>query len=270
MPANPITEQVERLLRPRLIICIAGTYPDGSEHCLALPEARRVIQATRTHAIVVHLPVDLVSMPKTCIPIDDLASAFLDEAVPLLNTSRATDARQARKMIDFGLSVFRGSLGQRFQEPPLVKLEILDQNLAVLDSEVLRCLEELPEGIRGRTLPILSPRPENVRGALELGCPGVRLLTGRIGHRTGVLDRAAVTAAVAASQGKPVTFEGGLDSPAHVHESAQLGASGVLINSAFVYAADPVARARELRRAADEAWGTEPEKITTAAESTSR
>jgi len=251
---SPARLAVQRLLRPRLIVCISGAYADGSDHCLPVLQARQVIRITRTNAIVVHLPLDLESIPRTCLPIEELRDAFPKSAVPLLNTSRATNALQARSMIEYGLEVFGGPFGTRFSDDPLIKLEILDQDLAVVDKEVLRCLEALPEPLRQRTLPILSPDPVSVSAAIALGCPAVRLMTGRIGRRTGILDPAAVAESVAAGHGAPVTFEGGIDLPSHVLESARLGASGVLLNSVFVLTADPVARARDLRAAADEAW----------------
>ena len=255
-----VSEALQDLFEPRLIVCIAGAYSDGSEHCLEAESACEVIRLTRTNACVMQLPTDIEHIPEQALPITDLLEAFVDreKLVPLLNTSRATHAEQALKMIDDSLRSF-GPLRRLFPHPPLLKLEILSSDLEAVNDEVLRCLEQLPLDLRRRTLPILGPSAEAVSRTLALGCPAVRLLAGKIGRATGILDPAAVARAVAAAQGRPVIFEGGLDTPAQIEECARLGAAAVLINSTFRHASDPAARARELREAADRAWPVEKE-----------
>jgi thiazole synthase len=100
----------------------------------------------------------------------------------------------------------------------------------------------------------LNPHPEAVEEAIQLGCPVVRLLSGRIGGQTGILDPAAVSATIARAKSIPIILEGGIATPAHIRESARLGAAGVLMNSVFRLSTDPITRARELREAADDAW----------------
>lgn len=250
-----VQEALQDLFAPRLIVCIAGSYSDGSEHCLDLKSARRVLQLTQTNACVIQFPAFAEHMPEQVLPITDLLDAFVDRGslVPLLNTSRATHAKQALEMVDVSIKAFR-HLGRLFPHPPILKLEILDADLAAIDGEVLGSLEQLPPEFRRRTLPILSPSAEAVARAVALGCPALRLLVGRIGKGTGILDPAAVARAIAASQGRPVVLEGGIDTPAQIQECARLGAAAVLINSTFRHAPDPAARARELRAAADRAW----------------
>lgn len=253
--AEEVREALQDLFAPRLIVCIAGSYSDGSEHCLELESARRVLQLTRTNACVMQFPVSAEHIPEQALPITDLLDAFVERRslVPLLNTSRATHAEQALEMIDASLKAF-GHLGRLFPHPPILKLEILDADLAAIDGEVLRCLEQLPPELCRRTLPILSPSAEAVSRAVALGCPAVRLLVGRIGKGTGILDPGAVAQAIAAAQGRPVVLEGGIDTPQQIQECARLGAAAVLINSTFRHATDPADRARELREAADRAW----------------
>lgn len=250
-----VREALADLFAPRLIVCIAGSYSDGSEHCLDVEAARQVLQLTRTNACVMQFPTSAEHIPEQALPITDLLKSFVDRGrlVPLLNTSRATHAKQALEMIDAGLESF-SHLRRLFPHPPILKLEILTALLEAIDDEVLRCLDRLPFELRQRTLPILSPSAQAVARAIFLGCPAVRLLVGRIGRATGILDPAAVARAIAAAQGRPVILEGGIDTPAQIQECAQLGASAVLLNSTFRLAPDPAARARELREAADRAW----------------
>lgn len=215
-----------------------------------------MIQVTRTNACVLNIPFRPDMVPRAALPIVDIVDAFVDppSLVPLLNTSRATSSMQARQMIDYGLRAFAALSGVFFRRAPLLKLEILNRDLLVLDDETLSCLRQLEADLRCRTVPILSPNPGAVAEAVKLGCPAVRLLSGRIGQRTGILHPSVVSAAIARAEGRPAILEGGIDTADHIRQSAELGAAGVLMNSAFRLAPDPVARARELRQAADSAW----------------
>jgi len=49
-------------------------------------------------------------------------------------------------------------------------------------------------------------------------------------------------------------LEGGIDSAADIEMCASLGAEAALVNSAFPLSPDPIAKALELRQAADRAW----------------
>ena len=247
--------EVEHLISPRLIVCVSGSYSGGGHHCLPAGRARDVIRLTQTNAIVVHIPLTLDTMPEACLGVDEIEAAFSEPPVPLLNTSRATTASQACAMLEYALDVFSGPLGRRYRYAPLLKLEILDDELRAVDSEVLEALTRLPPELRNRTLPILTPTPGSVAKAVELGCPIVRLMSGRIGQRTGIVDPTAVRRAIAVAGETPVTLEGGIDTGDDVRISAQLGATAVLVNSAFVLTNDPLELAKQFRRAADDAWG---------------
>lgn len=251
-----VADRLRLLLRPRLLVCIAGAYSDDTEHCLEVTTAVNVIRATRTNACTIHIPLETDKAPKQCLPIDDFIAAFArsSDVIPLLNTSRATNAKQAVQMVKYGLEIFEGLLGKLFKHSPLIKLEVLDRDLNAVDDDVLAAIEAFPPEIRRQTLPILTPAPRSVRRAVALGCPAVRLLTGTIGKATGILDPRAAVAAIHAANGLPVIFEGGLDTADHVAQSARLGASGALLNSTFRMAKNPIAHAAAVRAAADRSW----------------
>lgn len=250
-----IQSSIDDLLRPRVIVCAAAAYSDGTEHCLDLATARTIIRITRTNACVINTPRRLEKVPEASLLVSDLIDAFADpfHVVPFLNTSRATSSAQAQEMIECALPTL-DELGAEFHRASLFKLEVLDRELRVLDDETLQCLRRLETSVRQRTIPILTPDPGVIGEAIILGCPAVRLLSGRIGQQTGILDRSAVSDAICRAQGRPVILEGGIDTAEHIYDSAGLGAVGVLMNSAFRLASDPIARATEIRKAADDAW----------------
>src|SRR5882672_1630230 len=255
MVSDPIQKSICDLLKPRILACVAGAYSDGAEHCLDLATARAVIRVTRTNACVMNIPRRQDMIAKASLLMSDLMDSFVDPSlvVPLLNTSRATSSTQAHGMIESTLPTL-SNLGAYFQRAPLLKLEILDRDLRVLDDETLECVRQLDPDVRHMTIPILSPIPDVIQEAVSLGCPAVRLLTGKISQRTGVLDHSIVSAAIASAQGRPVILEGGIDSPEDICVSARLGAAGVLMNSAFLLALNPIAQAIKVRTAADRAW----------------
>jgi thiazole synthase ThiGH ThiG subunit len=261
MNPNSVSRELKCLLEPRLIVCVAGAYVNGTEHCLQAQDVFDIVRITKTNALVIHLPIDVQAVPRTCVALPDINRAFAHPPVPLLNTSRCSSAQDALAMIEYGLEVFRGPFGAHFSFAPLLKLEILDSNLQAIDSEVLSCLNHLPVELRERTLPILSPSASSVERAVRLGCPTVRLLSGRIGKQTGIVSPSTVRSAIEAAGEVPVVLEGGIDTADHIFAGADLGAAAVLVNSAFFLSKNRFEKATELRFAADRAWGTSPTAI---------
>src|SRR5713226_6031058 len=135
-------KEIEELITPRIITCVGGAYPGGRAHALDVPAAKDVIGITRSNACIIHIPPSPDRFPATCIPIVDLLAAFHtpEHVVPLLNTSRAATSKEALWMIDHGLAQFEEGM---FGYEPLIKLEILDQDLRPVHEEVLRCLASL-------------------------------------------------------------------------------------------------------------------------------
>ena len=245
---------LHELFQPRIIACVTGAYPGGRSHALDLPTARDIILITRSSGCVVHVTTCLSEFPEACVPLEGFFDIYGSSLVPLLNTSRACRASQAVAMIEFGLQFLSGN--KLFSRTPLIKLEILDSALMPVPAEILECLKSLPDAVRLRTLPFLPPIPAVIQDSIELGCPAIRLAAGQIGTKSGILDQNKLKAAVEAAYGTPVVFEGGLDSAYDIMKAAELGATAVLVNSAFALAKDPREKAKELRKAADQAWTT--------------
>ncbi|HLG54722.1 MAG TPA: hypothetical protein VI485_05290 [Vicinamibacterales bacterium] len=254
---------VEALIQPRLIACVAGHYPDGSSHSLALDDARAVIRSTRTRACVFRAPSPDVVLGELDIDPQHLLDAF-DEptlVVPLLNTTGATSAVSAETLIRQGLKSLDAIAAGSFVFAPIVKLEILMENLTVDDEATIACLSLLSSQLRARTIPLISPSVRVASTVASLGCPALRIVSGRLRQQTGIMQANAIRAAIHAAAGRPVILEGGLSASADVRLAADLGASAVLVNSAFKFTRDPIEKALELRRAADVAtwsdgWGS--------------
>ena len=85
----------------------------------------------------------------------------------------------------------------------------------------------------------------------------MRILAGAIGEGTGVLNTLRVGEAIKAAGSIPVILEGCIATKEHILECAKLGASAVLVNSAFASVSNPVELATELRVTADMAWRVE-------------
>ena len=211
---DAVDRAVRMLLEPRLLVCVAGAYPDGSSHALTVSAAKEVIRATRTNSCVIQLARHGED-PQQGIPVRDLLASFKtpERVVPMLNTSRATSGERALSMIDDGLPLFEPDMRALFPATPLVKLEVIDESLRVGNAEVLRCLAEMAPALRHRTLPILEPRVEDVETAIEAGCPAIRIVAGEIGRQNAVLAPDAVAACIAAAGPVPVILEGGIDTP---------------------------------------------------------
>jgi thiazole synthase ThiGH ThiG subunit len=251
---NPLKE-VADILRPRIMACVAGMYPGGRAHALDLMAARDVIAITKTRACIVHVTRTAHEGATHCLPVTELLTAFEtpDEVVPLINTSRARSSDEALRMIYQGLKSLQDE--SIFARDPLIKLEILDRDLNSVGSEVLRCIAALPKSLRTRCIPYVPSDHDMVSRACELGCPAVRIVAGKIGQRTGIADPESVRTAVVSAGNIPVILEGGLASREDIEMCAALGADAVLVNSAFAGSPDPRSKARELREAADRAWG---------------
>lgn len=242
------------ILQPRIIACVAGAYPNDLSHALDTESALDVLRITKTRALIIHVASRMDLPPKCCIPITEVLRAFdnLDSVVPMVNTSRAATSTEAASMIRGGLGFVEGS--GLFRRPALIKLEILDRSLLCLQDEILDCIESLPAALQVRCIPFLPPNRDVAVRARELGCPAVRIMAGRIGERSGIPNLTLVSDIIGAIAPTPVILEGGIDSAQDIFDAATCGASAVLVNSAFALARDARAKASELRAAADMAW----------------
>jgi len=167
-------------------------------------------------------------IPKTCLVLPNTAGCFTaDEAV-----------RTARLAREFGLS-------------DLLKLEVLYDQSSLLPEplETLKALEILvKDGFTTMVYcgddPVLAKRYE------ERGAAAVMPLGSAIGSGLGILNPRNIEFIVAHAK-VPVLVDAGLGCASDVARAMELGADGVIVNTAVAKAADPVAMARAMRLACE-------------------
>lgn len=242
-------------IRPRIIACTASLHPGLRSSCSSLDRAIEVVRESGTRVLVYHIPSALAE-PEDLGPFHwsffDLLEALPDakQFVLLANTNRANNSQEAVELARNALQSFDPFHRFTHQAQPIIKLEVLRRDLTVDDEAVLEAARQLIYEDGALVIPIISPRPESAVACEALGIPLVRVLVGRIGSMTGI------TAWRGLSRLKGITrllmfFEGGLATPEHVREAFDLGACGVLMNTAFQRATHPGRLARSIRRVLD-------------------
>ena len=99
-------------------------------------------------------------------------------------------------------------------------------------------------------LPYVQPDPVLQRKLEEAGCATVMPLAAPIGTGRGLKLRQAIEIMIEQAR-FPVIVDAGLGAPSHAAESMELGADGVLVNTAIALADDPVAMARAFKLAVE-------------------
>lgn len=167
-------------------------------------------------------------IPKTCVVLPNTAGCFTaEEAV-----------RTARLAREFGLS-------------DLLKLEVLYNQESLLPEpiETLKALDVLvKDGFTTMVYcgddPVLAKRYE------ERGAAAVMPLGSAIGSGLGILNPRNIEFILAHAK-VPVLVDAGLGCASDVAQAMELGAAGVIVNTAVAKAADPVAMARAMRLACE-------------------
>lgn len=167
-------------------------------------------------------------IPKSCVVLPNTAGCFTaEEAV-----------RTARLAREFGLS-------------DLLKLEVLYNQESLLPEpiETLKALDVLvKDGFTTMVYcgddPVLAKRYE------ELGAAAVMPLGSAIGSGLGILNPRNIEFILAHAK-VPVLVDAGLGCASDVAQAMELGAAGVIVNTAVAKAADPVAMARAMRLACE-------------------
>lgn len=218
-----------RGLRSRLITG-TGKYPS--------PEVMR--------DAVVASGCELVTVAVRRIDLDDLGPAvtdFLPEDVMLLpNTAGCQTAEEAVRVARLARA---GGL------PDWIKLEVIPDPRWLLPDgiETLRAAAQLVE--EGFTvLPYVLPDPVLQKKLEEVGCATVMPLAAPIGSGRGLKLRHSIEIMVEQAE-VPVIVDAGLGAPSHAAEAMELGADGVLVNTAIGMAGDPAAMARAFRLAVE-------------------
>lgn len=168
----------------------------------------------------------------------------------LPNTSGAMDAGEAVRL---------ARLAAAAGLPRWVKLEIHPDPAWLLPDpvETLKAAEILAgEGFT--VLPYINADPVLAKRLQDAGAAAVMPLGSPIGTNRGVTTRDQVRIIVEQAT-VPVIVDAGLGAPSHAAEAMELGADGVLVNTAIAIAADPARMARAFAAAVEagrEAWET--------------
>lgn len=244
---------IEILLNSRFIACVACLYPGRKGDCMPINTSLQVIRESRTNCLVYHMPTESSSIQDVAgnWGFMDLVNAISDinEYVFLSNTSRAATAEEAVAMAEVSLKTFHLIKHPKNQDRPIIKLEVLDNNLNSIDDEVLKATDILiNKGFE--VIPLLSPNEASIASVIGMKVPAIRLHVGRIESMSGILNKEHLSEIVKQIP-VPVIFEGGLRNVEDVKEAIRLGAHGVLLNTAIRKSTDPVALVKDVREVLD-------------------
>ena len=167
---------------------------------------------------------------------DDMLRHILRPDVQLLpNTSGVRNAAEA---------VLAAQLAREAFETDFIKLEIHPDPKYLLPDpiETLKATEELAR-LGFIVLPYIQADPVLCKRLEEAGTAAVMPLGAPIGTNKGIVVRDLLEIIIGESN-VPVVVDAGLGAPSHAAEEMELGADGVLVNTAIAVAGDPVAMAR--------------------------
>ncbi|MFH1067106.1 MAG: thiazole synthase [bacterium] len=158
------------------------------------------------------------------------------------NTSGAMNAEEAARL---------ARLGAAAGLPKWVKLEIHPDPRYLLPDpvETLKAAEMLVrEGFV--VLPYINADPVLAKRLEDVGVAAVMPLGSPIGSNRGLETRAQIGIIIEQAS-IPVIVDAGLGAPSHAAEAMEMGADGVLINTAIAVADDPPRMARAFRAAVE-------------------
>lgn len=220
---------------------------------MPLSLAVKTIAASKTHAIVYHVPDEN--------SLDDLSAYkwsiydLLNELPPnryllLANTSRAKTAQEAIKRARSSRDIFKSLPHAPDQNEPIIKIEVINDEFESDDEAVLSATDTLINKDGLVVLPLISRNEQSVISCLDLGVPFVRVLSGQITSMTGIKGASELKNLARRVPG-PLFFEGGFGTLAHVRAALNLGAAGFLMNTAFHRSKNPVLLAEQVRSIID-------------------
>ena len=168
-------------------------------------------------------------------------TSFLPEGILLLpNTSGCETAEEAVRMAKLARA---GGL------PDWIKLEVIPDPRYLLPDpvETLKAAEALvADGFT--VLPYMLPDPVLAKRLEEAGCATVMPLAAPIGTGRGLKLRDSIRIMIEQAD-VPVVVDAGLGAPSHAAEAMELGADGILMNTAIAEAKDPIRMARAMKHA---------------------
>ncbi len=188
---------------------------------------------------------ELVTVAIRRVPLDQPGPNILDSLRGrriLPNTAGCFDAAE---------TIRTARLARELLDTDLIKLEVLYDQASLLP-EPLETLEALDVLVNdGFTVmvycgddPVLAKRYE------ERGAAAVMPLGSSIGSGLGILNPLHI-ARIIEKASVPVLVDAGLGAPSHVAQAMELGADGVIVNTAVAKARHPIAMAHGMRLACD-------------------
>ena len=219
----------DRVFRSRLFLG-TGKYPDYP----CMKEALRVAETECVTVAVRRIPAD-----------EPPGVALLD----WLETDRFTLLPNTAGCFDADSAIRTARLAREMLDTDLVKLEVLGDPRTLLPDPVdtLHALEVLvKEGFS-----VLVYTSDDVRQAVRLaeaGATAVMPAGSPIGSGLGILNPLHI-ALILQEVSVPVIVDAGVGPASDVAITMELGAAGVLLNTAVAAAADPVRMARAMRDA---------------------
>ena len=243
---------IEKIGRRNIISCVAASHHKRKPHCLDLKTAIGVLEESKSAALIYNIPLrkahalDKQTIKWTFLELVQKLRNVKDYCI-MANTSRARTINDAYEMSMRNIECY-DSISSKcgFQEMPIIKLEILDNELKSKDSDVIALTGEMIERNSMTIIPMVNPDIKSILELNELDVPMIRVLSGKIGQQSGIINRRLVQNAILESK-KPIILEGGLRNTNDIIESFQIGATAVLVNTAYRKAKDPVLLAKKLR-----------------------
>lgn len=247
---------IDKIIKSKLISCGGSLQCGKKSYCLDLNTFADIIRQSQSGALVYHVASndrnseELIpyqwSFPDLLDKLGDVSSYTI-----LANTSRSINAKNAIETARIGVKYFdyiRKKCSHQLN--PVIKLEVLNNNLIPDDFAVIEATRELVKNDHLTVIPFLTPNIENIHVCAEIGVPMVRILSGNIGSRSGLRTPSYLRETIKQAQ-IPIIIEGGIGTVQDVRQAIKLGATAVLVNSAFIFSKNPILLAVQIRKAID-------------------
>jgi thiazole synthase len=129
----------------------------------------------------------------------------------------------------------------------VMKLDVRSDDNRPDNAATIKAAETLrAEGMQ--LLPFILPNTDDASALERLGCAAVRVMAAPVASGRGIPGPRKLREVIEHTE-LPVIVEGGLGTASHVTLAMELGAAGVLVNTALVRAAEPLVLAESMKHA---------------------
>jgi thiazole synthase len=208
----------------------------GIEQYTSVPEVRHVLEASGCDVFITTADPE---SGRPSLLLSDLADEItMSDYHWIGTTSFARSVESALKTAhllrdEYGINV--------------MKLDVRTGGNLPDNGATIRVAEELrAEGME--VLPFIVPSVTTASALESLGCAALRVMAAPVGSGHGISQPDAVSAIIEHTR-IPVIVEGGIGTARHAAHAMELGAAGVLVNTAIARAAMPVLMAEAMRDA---------------------